>query len=94
MLHGAIGIVTEAGELLDAMKKSIYYCKALDRTNLIEELGDLEYYMAVLRIELGVSQEEIQERNIAKLRARYPEKFTSEHAINRDLDKEREVLEQ
>jgi hypothetical protein len=31
--------------------------------------------------------------NIEKLKARYPEKFTSENAINRDLKTERYILE-
>lgn len=31
--------------------------------------------------------------NTNKLKARYPEKFTEDKAINRNLDKEREVLE-
>lgn len=93
MLHGAIGVATEAGELLDALKRSVYYGQPLDRTNLIEELGDLEWYMAVLRKALDVSQEEVQRINIEKLRARYPEKFTDTHALHRDLDRERDVLE-
>jgi NTP pyrophosphatase (non-canonical NTP hydrolase) len=93
MLHGAIGLATEAGELLDALKRAIYYGAPLDRTNLVEELGDLEWYMAVLRAALGVTQEEVQRRNIAKLRARYPERFTREDALNRDLAKERAILE-
>jgi len=35
----------------------------------------------------------IMDSNIDKLKVRYPEKFSSERAVNRDLDKEREVLE-
>lgn len=41
LLHGAIGLATESGEFLDALKKHIYYGKELDRVNLAEELGDL-----------------------------------------------------
>ncbi len=33
------------------------------------------------------------ERNIAKLQARYPDKFTQEQALNRDTDNERKILE-
>lgn len=93
ILHAALGISTEAGELLDAVKKSLFYGKPLDRTNLIEELGDLEWYMAVLRDELGVTQEQVQAVNLAKLQIRYPERFTSEAATVRDLEAEREALE-
>lgn len=82
-LHGAIGIATEAGELLEAI-----WNNPIDAAHIREELGDLEWYMAILRRALGVSQEAIQRQNIAKLYARYPEKFTAEDAEDRDYDKE------
>ena len=94
MLHAAMGLASEAGEVLDAIKAAIYYGRPLDRTNLIEELGDIEWFLAVLRDELDVSQDDVQRINIEKLRARYPEKFTSEAANNRNLDTERAILEQ
>jgi NTP pyrophosphatase (non-canonical NTP hydrolase) len=93
LLHGAIGLATEAGEMLDAVKRALFYGAELDRTNLVEELGDLEWYMAVIRDALGVSQEDVQRINIEKLRARYPEKFSRDHALQRDLGRERAVLE-
>lgn len=93
LLHGAIGLATEAGELLDAIKRALFYGGELDRTNLIEELGDLEWYMAVIRDALDVEQSEVQRINIEKLRARYPEKFSKDDALNRDLDQERAILE-
>jgi hypothetical protein len=43
-LHMAIGVSGEAGELLDTIKKFAIYQKPLDFTNLIEELGDIEFY--------------------------------------------------
>lgn len=93
LLHGVMGNSTEAGELLDQLKKHIFYGKELDRTNIIEELGDQFWYMAVITHCLNIPLSEILEKNINKLKARYPEKFSSEKAINRDLEKEREVLE-
>lgn len=36
---------------------------------------------------------ELLDKNIAKLRTRFPEKFTEEAALNRDLEKERQILE-
>lgn len=93
MLHAAIGIATESGELLDALKKSIFYGRELDRTNLIEEMGDLFWYCAIMCHQLGVSFEDVQQVNIAKLRKRYGGAFTSEAAINRDLEAERQILE-
>lgn len=71
LLHMAVGISGEAGELLDAIKKSVIYNKPIDRENVIEELGDLEFYMEGLRQGLGLSQEETLEANVRKLSKRY-----------------------
>ena len=93
MLHSALGIFTEAAEFLEAVVKSTFAGEEFDRTNAIEELGDLEWYMAVMRQRLTVSQEKVQRINIAKLRARYPEKFEKADALERDTSHERSVLE-
>ncbi len=93
LLHSAIGISTEAGELLDSLKKHIYYGKEFDKTNFKEEIGDIFWYIAIACDELGVTIESLMERNIEKLQARYPNKFTSEDAINRNLETERKILE-
>jgi NTP pyrophosphatase (non-canonical NTP hydrolase) len=93
ILHGAIGVCTEAGELQDALKRQIYYGKTLDEINIAEEIGDVMWYVALLCNSLGVNLEDVCERNIAKLKARYGEKFSNHAAINRDLDTERKVLE-
>jgi NTP pyrophosphatase (non-canonical NTP hydrolase) len=71
LLHMAVGISGESGELLDAVKKSVIYRKPLDRENVIEELGDLEFYMEGLRQGLGITREETIEANINKLGKRY-----------------------
>jgi NTP pyrophosphatase (non-canonical NTP hydrolase) len=91
--HAAMGMVTEAAEFLDVLKKHIYYGKTIDKVNLAEEIGDLCWYMAIACDELHVNLEDIMETNIAKLKARYPNKFTSEDAINRNLETERKILE-
>lgn len=92
VLHAAIGVCTEVGELQDALKKDFIYGKPFDHTNLVEEFGDILWYVAIGLNGLGVTLEEAMEKNIAKLRARYGEKFTSEKALERDLEKEREAL--
>ena len=70
--HHATGCATEAGELLDAAKKVAIYNKPVDRENVIEELGDLEFYMQGIRANLGITREECLAHNIAKLTKRYP----------------------
>ena len=93
ILHAGLGVSTEAGELLDAIKKHVYYGKELDTTNLFEEMGDLFWYMAILADELGFNFEDIMKKNIEKLQARYGESFTESGACVRDLAKERDCLE-
>lgn len=70
-LHMAVGISGEAGELLDAIKKQALYCKPPDITNIIEELGDLEFYMQGMRQLYNVTREQTLEANINKLSVRY-----------------------
>lgn len=93
LIHAQLGMVTEVGEFTDALKKFIMYGKEIDRVNLLEELGDLEWYIAMALIALGSNHEHIWDRNIAKLKARYPEKFTEHAALNRNLNDERKELE-
>jgi NTP pyrophosphatase (non-canonical NTP hydrolase) len=94
LMHAAMGMVTESGEFIDALKKLTIYGKPIDKTNLVEEIGDCMWYVALACRALDVSLEDVMDRNIAKLRKRYPEKFTQEAALNRDLDAERKALEE
>lgn len=83
LLHHTIGICTEAGELQDALKKYLYYNQILDEDNLIEELGDLMWYICGMCNTLGVSLEEVMQRNHDKLSKRYPDGFSVSRARNR-----------
>ena len=55
MVHAVMGISGEAGELLDAIKKRWVYGKTLDIENVIEELGDIRFYMEALMNILDIS---------------------------------------
>lgn len=91
-LHMILGIITEAGELADVYKKALAYGKEIDEVNVQEEIGDLMWYIANFCTMNGYDLEQILSANIAKLRVRYPERFSAESALNRDLDKESETL--
>lgn len=87
ILHATLGIAGEAGEIVDAVKKTIIYNKPLDRDNLIEETGDVLWYVALMCIGLGVSMEEIMQNNYQKLIKRYPNaNYSDANAIAR-MDK-------
>lgn len=169
--HAAKGMNTEQAELDDMLKKHLIYGKPFDDVNVLEECGDVLWYVALalraidvemmmlwppriptfspslatklMRIDsavkdmnraqamlnfdlelyragvigeggigvlatsskmldavnaaliaCGYTMEQAMERNIAKLMKRYPDKFTSEAALNRNLDAERATLEQ
>lgn len=83
LLHAAIGICGEAGELLDAIKKHVIYGKVFDRVNVVEELGDIEFYMQMMRTALCVERIEILRANVEKLSKRYPVGYTDQAAIER-----------
>lgn len=93
LVHAGLGVVTEAGEYLDALKKAMIYGKDLDLVNLDEEAGDILWYIALHCRYRKISFSDLFEQNIAKLAARYPDKFTEAQAINRDIVAERAVLE-
>lgn len=88
LLHAALGILTEAVEFFELIYEDFEKGKTLDVDHAREELGDLLWYQAIALNELKSTFEAEAERNIAKLKARYPEKFTEEAAVNRDTDAE------
>jgi NTP pyrophosphatase (non-canonical NTP hydrolase) len=92
-IHFTMGMCTEASELLDVFKKNLAYNKQIDWINVSEEVGDLMWYIANFCKINGINFEECIKTNIKKLKIRYPDKFNSDNAIYRDLDKERITLE-
>lgn len=93
LLHAALGMCTEAGEAQDMIKKHLIYGKPLDLANFVEECGDALWYIALGLHAAGVTMEDCMQRNISKLMLRFPDKFTSEKALNRDLAAERVAIE-
>jgi len=88
-----LGIITEQAEILQAIFKYITGKQELDMVNLREEVGDTLWYGAIEVDTLGVDLEATATQNLAKLKLRYPDKFTCELALNRDTAAERTLLE-
>lgn len=93
MAHGAIGIASESGEILDQLKRHVYYGKDFDKVNILEEAGDILFYVAQILDACGYKLSDAMQKNIDKLTKRYGDKFTQEAANHRDLEAERIVLE-
>jgi NTP pyrophosphatase (non-canonical NTP hydrolase) len=86
--HVQLGFATESGEFAGALKKYLLYGKPLDLDNLIEEMGDLSWYLRIGCDAVGITLDELVRRNIEKLKTRFPEEFTESEAIAR-RDKDR-----
>ena len=93
LLHAAMGLATESAELMDMLKKHIFYGRPIDWTNAKEEGGDSCWYIGLLCDVLEISFDELMTMVINKLRLRYPTKFSENDAINRYVDVERKFLE-
>jgi NTP pyrophosphatase (non-canonical NTP hydrolase) len=75
LLTAGVGINAEGGEFLEIVKKMIFQGKPWNQDNrehLIIELGDIMWYVAQACMALGISFDEVLERNVKKLEKRYP----------------------
>lgn len=82
--NAAMGMVGEAAETLEHMKKVLDQGHELDEAKLIEEAGDTLWYIAKLARICGITLEELAWQNIEKLKKRYPEGFDANLSINRE----------
>lgn len=85
LIMAQMGLSGESGEISDVIKKWRFHGHELDRAKLIEEAGDLMWYLAELCSALGVTMEKVAIANIEKLQRRYPEGFSSERSIHREV---------
>ena len=86
LINGVMGLCGESGEAIDIVKKYLAQGHELDKEHLIDELGDIAWYIAETATVLGVDLEEVLTRNINKLKKRYPDGFDSEKSVNRDIN--------
>jgi NTP pyrophosphatase (non-canonical NTP hydrolase) len=83
LINGVMGLCGESGEAIDIVKKHLAQGHPLDRDKLVKELGDIAWYLAETAYALDVPLSQVFEKNIEKLRARYPEGFECEKSIHR-----------
>ena len=75
LLTGAVGLNSEAGELIEIVKKLLFQGKPLTEENLFHmkrELGDIMWYWINSCRALGLDPNEVIAENVRKLEARYP----------------------
>ena len=81
--NGCYGLNGEAGECIDILKKTEFQGHDFDPMKMVDELGDVLWYVAQLATGLGVTLEYVAQHNVDKLLARYPDGFDSEKSIHR-----------
>lgn len=94
VIHAVLGLADEVGEMAKALKSHLYYGTEFDLDNLAEEIGDALWYVALLSDAIGMPLSQIMRANIAKLRARYPDRFTAEKALSRNLAAEKLAMKE
>ena len=83
LINAVMGLCGESGEAIDIVKKHLHQGHALDQEKLIKELGDIAWYLAEAAYALDVNLDDVFEKNIKKLKARYPEGFDTAKSIHR-----------
>lgn len=78
--------------IVDLHKREFAYGKEIDLIKLEDELITIVQYLSKVEKDFKFTLEESLEKNIAKLYKRYPDKFTEEKALNRDLEAEYKTL--
>lgn len=88
VLNGVLGLAGESGECCDIVKKARFQGHELNKEHLIEELGDVMWYIAETASGLGVTLEEVAQYNLDKLHKRYHgNHFNKEDSIHRNEEK-------
>lgn len=88
LIHAMLGMFSEAGELAEALHKSIILGMPLDLVNIAEEFGDSLWYHAIGLDAIGLEMTVAMSGNIAKLKTRYPDGFNEDDAVNRNASAE------
>ena len=81
--NAVYGLNGEAGEVIDLLKKHEFQGHDLDYNEIVKELGDVAWYLALACTAIGVPLSSVLQQNIDKLKARYPDGFKTEDSVNR-----------
>ena len=79
-----LGLTGEAGEVADEVKKCMYQGHPWQPSKIVEELGDVLWYVALMADLMNVPLEYVMQANIEKLERRYPDGFSPEASVNRE----------
>lgn len=81
-----MGLAGETGEVIDYLKKVHFQGHELNKEKLISEMGDMMWYFAMLCFFYSINFEDILNKNVEKLKLRYPDGFDTQKSINRESE--------
>lgn len=84
LFNALLGLAGETGECCDLVKKCFYQDGRDIRESMLEELGDVLWYVAEAAEAMGYELEDVARHNIDKLRQRYPDGFDAERSLHRE----------
>ena len=79
----SLGLAGEVGEVVELIKKHLGHGHELDKEKVEKELGDVLWYVATLADALDIDLGTVGDKNIEKLKKRYPEGFSHSASRNR-----------
>jgi len=88
VVNATLGLTGEAGELANVIKKIMFHGHDVNdkmKEQLMGEMGDCYWYLEVLSEMFGFEEDDIKKANVEKLRKRYPDGFSEDRSINREV---------
>jgi NTP pyrophosphatase (non-canonical NTP hydrolase) len=82
----SMGLAGETGECVELIKKHLWHSHELDKDKIQGEIGDVLWYISAMCNALNISLKDALDKNIEKLRRRYPDGFSAEASRNRERE--------
>lgn len=82
----SMGLAGETGEVIEHLKKHLWHYHELEKDAFEKELGDVMWYLTAMCNALNISLKDVLDKNVVKLRRRYPSGFSVEKSKNRQED--------
>ena len=86
LFNGILGLAGETGECADLVKKHYFQDGREVYRDLIDELGDVLWYVVEAVSALDLTLEEVAQHNMDKLKRRYPEGFSADRSLHREVN--------
>jgi NTP pyrophosphatase (non-canonical NTP hydrolase) len=86
-------LISSISDLVDLVKRYTAYNKEIDRAKELETVYNIYVSLFLFESIYQLDGNKIREKNINKLRVRYPQKYSDDSAINRNIEAERKSLE-